>query len=653
MNFQEFKQGRFNCRKKSLLLCLPFALLSISANKALALEDNGMSQINNVRQLDSKKGLNSPQENKGKSQITNVQQLRDVSPTDWAYEALRSLVDRYSDERSLAPQSVSSDRRKTTGTHSRPRERRVAPASRRDFASFRSCGSHRCISGFLNQTYRGNQPLSRYEFAAGLNSCLNQIERLIASSDNVDRSDVETVQRLSQEFEAELAALGGKIDNQENRTAILEDNQFSTTTKLLGNLFLNFTGAFADGDIAVETSNLDAPLNIRPAARDAGNNPFFSVVEDDPEITYSYYTWLNFNSSFSGKDNLAIQLVAGNGSSPANTFASAGLFNTFGTPFTDQTGAPGASDVAIRELFYDFPIGDKLRVIVGPRINWYRYFDNNAYSFFLTGAGSFNSSGGTLVNPIDRGSGAIITYALNDSIDLKVGYLGENTEFLPAAFFNTSSDPNEGLFNATQTLTAEIDFAIADSANVRLMYTRSTVDNNVPIFDADGNLTGFGVGGATGEPIYGVADDGFGGTIGDAPGDTFSVNFDWAIVDEFGIFGRYNFGSTSIRPTTPGIENGEVDAQAFQFGVAFPDLAKEGALGTISFVVPFDVIDGEEFLVSGAGDGGTQFEFEATYHYPLNLNLAVVPAFYLIANPNNFEDNPNIYVGNLRMQFGF
>ncbi|MGB5635894.1 MAG: iron uptake porin, partial [Waterburya sp.] len=67
-------------------------------------------------------------------QVTNVNQLRDVSPTDWAYEALRSLVDRYG-----------------------------------------------CIAGFPNQTYRGNQSLSRYEFAAGLNSCLNQIERLIAS----------------------------------------------------------------------------------------------------------------------------------------------------------------------------------------------------------------------------------------------------------------------------------------------------------------------------------------------------------------------------------------------------------------------------------------------------------------------------------------
>ena len=599
--------------KGSIWLFCSFALTSISTSRILASEEdsrldntNEMSQINYVRQLESKDALHNLNSER-RSQVTNVQQLRDIAPTDWAYEALRSLVDRYG-----------------------------------------------CISGFPNQTYRGDRALSRYEFAAGLSSCLNQIERLLASSSSVDRGDLATIERLTQEFDTELTAIGGRLDTLESRTAVLEDNSFSTTTKLLGNLFLNLTGATADGDVSIEAGSLDAPLNLRRGARDANNNPIISTVEDDPEVTFSYYTWLNFTSSFTGEDNLNIQLVAGNGNSPANNFVSAGLYNTFGTPFTDQTGtATGTSDVEVREAFYDFPIGEKLRVIVGPRINWYRYFDNNAYTFFLTGAGSFNSSGGTLVNPIDRGSGAVITYDLNDLLTFKLGYLGENTEFLPSAFFNTSSDPDKGLFSATQTLTAEIDFAIADSANIRLMYTRATLDNNQPIFDADGNLTGFGVGGATGEPIYGVADDGFGGTIGDAPADTFSVNFDWAILDKFGVFGRYNYGSTSIRPTNPDLENGEVNAQAFQIGVAFPDLGKEGALGTLSFVVPFDITDGEEFLVSGSGDGGTQYDFEATYNFPVNDNISLLPAFYLIANPNNFEDNPDIYVGNLRMQFEF
>ncbi|MGK7914955.1 MAG: S-layer homology domain-containing protein, partial [Prochloraceae cyanobacterium] len=50
------------------------------------------------------------------NQVTNVNQLRDVSPADWAYEALRSLVDRYG-----------------------------------------------CIVGYPDQTYRGGKALSRYE----------------------------------------------------------------------------------------------------------------------------------------------------------------------------------------------------------------------------------------------------------------------------------------------------------------------------------------------------------------------------------------------------------------------------------------------------------------------------------------------------------
>lgn len=63
---------------------------------------------------------------------------------------------------------------------------------------------------------------------------------------------MDTINRLSQEFEAELAALGGRIDNIEERTAFLEDNQFSTTTKLAGEVIFGlgsvFTGSTNDGE---------------------------------------------------------------------------------------------------------------------------------------------------------------------------------------------------------------------------------------------------------------------------------------------------------------------------------------------------------------------------------------------------------------------
>ena len=564
-------------------------------------------------------------ESDGLEQINNVNQLRDVAPTDWAYEALRSLVDRYG-----------------------------------------------CIAGFPNQTYRGNQPLSRYEFAAGLNSCLNQIERLIAkgnppllrnvesteliaSSETISEEDLTTIERLNSEFATELASIAGRVDSLEERTAVLEDNQFSTTTKLNGLVWFNLTGAAADGDVLVETNDLSVPSVIRPPGRDpVTGEPTVLEITEDPEITLSDLVWLTFETSFTGQDNLTTRLAVGNGDSPANVFASAGTYNTFGIPFTDQTAGvqgQGNSEVVVHEFSYDFPVGNNFRIAIGPQINWYRYFDQNAYTFFLTGASSFNSIGSSLSNAIDRGSGAVISWDISEKFKLNVGYLGESTEFLPSPPFNTASDPEEGVFGGTNTSTAELTFSPTDTVNARLMYNYTHLSSDV-------NVVGGVIGGVTGEPLQnGLADAGPGrgldvnpddGGLNDSFSHTLGFNFDWAIADNFGIFARYTYASITLQPI-----DDTVNVQSIQAGLAFPDVGKEGALGVFSFLVPFDVISGEQFLVAGAGDGGTQYEFEASYYYPINDNIALIPAFYLIDNPNNFEENPNIYVGNLRMQFGF
>ena len=109
-------------------------------------ETNSLESINKVSQLiqdspqeidASDAGVIEPSYEDGTDpleQVTNVSQLRDVSPGDWAFEALRSLVERYG-----------------------------------------------CIAGYPDGTYRGNRAMSRYEFAAGLNACLQQIERLLGS----------------------------------------------------------------------------------------------------------------------------------------------------------------------------------------------------------------------------------------------------------------------------------------------------------------------------------------------------------------------------------------------------------------------------------------------------------------------------------------
>ncbi|MGK7943596.1 MAG: iron uptake porin, partial [Microcystaceae cyanobacterium] len=82
------------------------------------------SPLDEVKRRQRSKYLNS--EFNSLNQVTNISELRDVEPTEWAYEALRSLVERYG-----------------------------------------------CIVGYPDRTFRGNRALTRWEFAAGLNACLN------------------------------------------------------------------------------------------------------------------------------------------------------------------------------------------------------------------------------------------------------------------------------------------------------------------------------------------------------------------------------------------------------------------------------------------------------------------------------------------------
>jgi hypothetical protein len=142
---------------------------------------------------------NEGNQNTSQSQVTSVSQFSDVQPTDWAFQALQSLVERYG-----------------------------------------------CIAGYPNSTFRGNRALTRYEFAAGLNACLDRVNELIATAtaDLVTKQDLATLQRLQEEFSAELATLRGRVDSLEARTAELEAHQFSTTTKLVGEAVFGVTDVF-------------------------------------------------------------------------------------------------------------------------------------------------------------------------------------------------------------------------------------------------------------------------------------------------------------------------------------------------------------------------------------------------------------------------
>jgi|GEM_PF-155312 len=110
-----------------------------------------------------------------------------VQPSDWAFQALQSLAQRYG-----------------------------------------------CIAGSAPGGL-GNQALSRYEFATALNACLDRISALVAARSNpTSRQDLATLQRLQTEFAPELASLRGRVDALETRTAELESTQRSIPSQQNG-----------------------------------------------------------------------------------------------------------------------------------------------------------------------------------------------------------------------------------------------------------------------------------------------------------------------------------------------------------------------------------------------------------------------------------
>lgn len=74
------------------------------------------------------------------------------------------------------------------------------------------------LSGYPDGTYKGNQPMTRYEAASAVARALAVVDMTKAS-----KQDVEMLKRLVVEFKDELDALGVKVDQIDSRLAVIEE----------------------------------------------------------------------------------------------------------------------------------------------------------------------------------------------------------------------------------------------------------------------------------------------------------------------------------------------------------------------------------------------------------------------------------------------
>ena len=516
----------------------------LSANSVMAGEVS--NQVTSVAELS--------QNSNNIGQVTSVSQFSDVQPTDWAFQALQSLVERYG-----------------------------------------------CIAGYPNGTFRGNRALSRYEFAAGLNACLDRVNELIATAtaESVKKEDIATLQRLQEEYSAELATLRGQVDALEARTTELEKNQFSTTTKLKGQAIFTLSQAF--GDKRVGGANLTS------------NTTFGDRVR------------LSLESSFMGTDKLQTRLQAGN--ILRNDNGTGGGFTGTAMTRLGHDVSPADNSVSIDKLNYAFNLSEKINVkvdAVGGELNENVEVFNPDFRSSGTGALSRYGRFSPIYRLANDGAGITVNVKPNDKFTVSAAYFARNR--------NDAASPadGKGIFDGDNALFAQLAFKPAKAFNVGLTYARSYQGSTKRLFGETGSANANAPFAATDAK---TESDNYGLQVSFQPSAKLTLG-GWA-------------GYTNANPVTG---PGDADIWYWAATLGVRDFGREGnTLG---------LIFGQSPKVTGASggavkDANTSYHLEGLYKMKISDNILLTPGLLVIFNPEHNETNDTIYVGTLRTTFSF
>ncbi|BAY94888.1 MULTISPECIES: iron uptake porin [unclassified Tolypothrix] len=568
-------------------------IVADGTNQKQTNEDLGNNPAANSSPSITAPSQNSSQPSNALAQVTSVSQLSDVQPTDWAFQALQSLVERYG-----------------------------------------------CIAGYPNSTYRGNRAMTRYEFAAGLNACLERVNELIATAttDLVKKEDLATLQKLQEEFSAELATLRGRVDALEARTTELEANQFSTTTKLNGEAIIAAVGA-------------------------SGGAPGRS----DPNIMLVNRVRLNLTTSFTGKDLLITGLQAHNFLGGATGEGS--LQNSLGlaSPILSSSSArtsfepqfPGlnvkdlssvsANSLQLYKLLYIFPVSDKLTLFAGtaaetsdafPTITPFYGEGQESISRFASLNPVLRVSGGTSGSGLASAAGFIFNISPNLDFRALYGSVNANLPAKSAAEVlpGVSTTPlGSGLFSGSNVIAAQLTFKPSRSLDIGLNYSHSYHEINIlgtGLISGDiGALAGVGAG----TPV----------TLNSVGG---TVTWQFSPKIAFSAYGAALFVDDSSNSV-----NAATTFTSWMVGVHFKDLFNAGNTAGIIFGQPLFRADasGAAVLTPAGENRATPYHLEAYYRFKVSDNISITPGAFVLFNPEGNSRNETTTVGVLRTTFTF
>ncbi|MCU0517869.1 MAG: iron uptake porin [Oscillatoria sp. Prado101] len=488
------------------------------------------------------------------AQVTSVSQLSDVQPTDWAFQALQNLVERYG-----------------------------------------------CVAGYPDGTFRGNRAMTRYEFAAGLNACLERINQLLQqpqlTGDFVTQQDLGTVRKLQDEFAAELATLRNRVETLEARTAVLEAQQFSTTFKFGGEVIFAVA---------------DATGGDNPPGRGASNTVFTQLAR------------VGMSGTFTGKDVLRLGLSAGNFASRG--YAGSDSFNTDMALLSYQ--ADSNNQIQLDSLEYRFaalddrvvftvrPVGFSLSSVLSANSP---YFDTGrgAVSRFAEASPIFK------IGNLDAGVG--LDWLVTSKVRLQVAY-GTRDSNEPDA-----SLERRGVFGAShsalgvQLLTKPAPRVLTGLTYINAYSSNGQLNTSTGSFNADSS-------GFFNEPAQIHA---IGGSL------------QWRMTRNltFGTWGGWIH-------TESHDSDAFADATTYLFSLGLSDpFGREGDLLAFIAGQPPKLVSGKGLL--RGEDPDTSLHFEVFYRYRVSDNISITPGVFVVTNPEHDSDNSTIVVGTVRTVFRF
>ncbi|TVP57264.1 MAG: carbohydrate porin, partial [Nodularia sp. (in: Bacteria)] len=412
---------------------------------------------------------------------------------------------------------------------------------------------------------------------------------------------------LQEEFSAELATLRGRVDSLEARTAELEANQFSTTTKLVGEAIFAVTDVF--GTVSGGQQNITAFQNrVR----------------------------LGLQSSFTGRDVLTTRLVSGNATNfQLGTGAGAEGIQTFNIGNTEN------NNVAIDRLTYQAPIGPAQVYIAanGGKHSQYAAV-NNPYFFDGTDGGNGALSTFASENPIYRiggGAGAALTLPFGQGggilrpSSLTVGYLASSEANDPS--------PGAGLFQGNYGALGQLNFSVGDRLALAATYVHGYHGAGSTIFDAgiaNSAVVGTSIANLGGidrvnpNTLSAFATNSYGVSAAFRPSDRLSVSGFVSYTDVNG------FGA-----------NDSSEVWSYGVGLALPDFGKRGNV--------LGIFGGAQPYARGIQPGlnSIPYQVEGFYKYRVSDNISVTPGLIWVTNPGQNSNNDDAFIGTLRTTFSF